>query len=219
MWLSGRRFRNRIGRNGRAYFLYFAISRSIGTMFARMLRWVMTTPFGSAVAPEVKMISAVVSAVMSATRAAPVVAGRGRAFGCCRPQVRQPPHRPCASDRAGVHGVAGEHRPRVDDRGHAQQEVRRRAIVDRHEHDAFEQAPPERDDPFGAVLAPDRDRLPLRDALGAQPGREGARRPRRSARTCRTSCDSRRRRPRTRRGSSRDPRRSRGACAAASREL
>ena len=32
-------------------------------MFARMLRWVMTTPFGSAVAPDVKMISAVSSAV------------------------------------------------------------------------------------------------------------------------------------------------------------
>jgi hypothetical protein len=42
-----------------------AISCSIGTMFARMLRWVMTTPFGSAVAPEVKMISAVVSALIA----------------------------------------------------------------------------------------------------------------------------------------------------------
>ena len=60
MWLSGSRFRNRIGRNGRAYFLYFAISRSIGTMFARMFLCVRTTPLGSAVAPEVKMISAVV---------------------------------------------------------------------------------------------------------------------------------------------------------------
>src|SRR5687767_8818237 len=61
MWLSGSRLRNRIGRNGFAYFLYFAISRSIGTMFARMLRWVMTTPLGSDVAPDVKMISAVSS--------------------------------------------------------------------------------------------------------------------------------------------------------------
>ncbi len=67
MWLSGRRFRNRIGRNGLAYFLYFAISRSIGTMFARMLRCVMTTPLGSAVAPDVKMISAVSSAFASLT--------------------------------------------------------------------------------------------------------------------------------------------------------
>jgi len=59
-------FRNRIGRNGRAYFLYFAISRSIGTMFARMFLCVRTTPFGSAVAPEVKMISAVVVGLTSA---------------------------------------------------------------------------------------------------------------------------------------------------------
>ena len=66
MWLSGSRFRNRIGRNGRVYFLYFAISRSIGTMLARMFLWVRTTPFGSAVAPEVKMISAVVVGSTSA---------------------------------------------------------------------------------------------------------------------------------------------------------
>src|SRR5260221_9023644 len=64
MWLSGRRFRNRMGRNGRVYFLYLAISRSIGTMFARMFLCVRTTPFGSAVAPEVKMISAVVGGTM-----------------------------------------------------------------------------------------------------------------------------------------------------------
>ena len=57
MWLSGSRFRKRIGENGRAYRLYFWISRSIGTMFARMFRCVMMTPFGSAVAPDVKMIS------------------------------------------------------------------------------------------------------------------------------------------------------------------
>ena len=42
---------------------YLAISRSIGTMLARMFRCVSTTPFGSAVAPEVKMISAMSSAV------------------------------------------------------------------------------------------------------------------------------------------------------------
>ena len=47
------------------YFLYFIISRSMGMMFARMFRCVMTTPFGSAVAPDVKMISAVSSAFAS----------------------------------------------------------------------------------------------------------------------------------------------------------
>jgi hypothetical protein len=58
MWLSGSRFRNRIGWKGRMYLRYFAISRSMGTVFARMLRCVIVTPFGSAVAPLVKIISA-----------------------------------------------------------------------------------------------------------------------------------------------------------------
>src|SRR5262245_48044205 len=65
IWLSGSRFRNLSGRNGSVYFLYFAISRSIGTMLARMFLCVRTTPFGSAVAPDVKIISAVVSLPMS----------------------------------------------------------------------------------------------------------------------------------------------------------
>ena len=58
MWLSGRRLRNRSGKNGRPHFRYLATSRSIGTMFASTFRCVTMTPFGSAVAPEVKMISA-----------------------------------------------------------------------------------------------------------------------------------------------------------------
>ena len=64
MWLSGSRLRNRIGANGRLHLRYFSTSRSTGTMFARTLRCVMTTPLGSAVAPEVKMISATSSRVM-----------------------------------------------------------------------------------------------------------------------------------------------------------
>jgi hypothetical protein len=61
MWLSGSRFRNLIGRNGLAYFLYFPISRSIGTTLARMFRCVRTTPLGSDVAPDVKITSAISS--------------------------------------------------------------------------------------------------------------------------------------------------------------
>ena len=72
MWLNGNRLRNRMGENGRAYFRYFTISRSTGTMLARTFRCVMTTPFGSAVAPEVKMISAVSSRVTSARGVWPV---------------------------------------------------------------------------------------------------------------------------------------------------
>ena len=59
MWLSGSRFRKRMGKNGLPYFRYLSTSPSTGTMLARMLRCVMTTPLGSAVAPEVKMISAI----------------------------------------------------------------------------------------------------------------------------------------------------------------
>jgi hypothetical protein len=52
-----------MGEKGRAYVLYFLTSRSTGTMLASTLRWVSTTPFGSAVAPDVKMISTTSSRV------------------------------------------------------------------------------------------------------------------------------------------------------------
>ena len=52
-----------MGKNGRPYFLYFRTSFSTGTMLASTLRWVRTTPFGSAVAPDVKMISTMSSRV------------------------------------------------------------------------------------------------------------------------------------------------------------
>src|SRR5437870_2445746 len=59
MWLSGSRFRKRIGENGPAYLRYFRTSPCTGTILARMLRCVMMTPLGSAVAPDVKIISAI----------------------------------------------------------------------------------------------------------------------------------------------------------------
>ncbi len=58
MWLRGSRFRKRSGKKGRPYRAYFRISRSTGTMLASTFACVMRTPFGSAVAPDVKMISA-----------------------------------------------------------------------------------------------------------------------------------------------------------------
>src|SRR5262245_65562762 len=76
MWLSGSRFRKRIGRNGSVYLRYFAISRSIGTMLARMFLCVRTTPLGSAVAPDVKMISAVVSPLRAEDGGRRTVSGR-----------------------------------------------------------------------------------------------------------------------------------------------
>ena len=56
MWLSGRRLTKRRGWKGRAYLRYLSTSRSTGTTFASTFRWRITTPFGSAVAPDVKMI-------------------------------------------------------------------------------------------------------------------------------------------------------------------
>ena len=47
-----------MGANGPIYFRYFSIPSSIGFRFARILRCVMVTPFGSPVAPEVNRISA-----------------------------------------------------------------------------------------------------------------------------------------------------------------
>ena len=71
MWLRGRRFRNLNGKNGLPHFRCLRISRSTGTMFASTFRCVMTTPFGSAVAPDVKMISATSSRVIGTSGAVP----------------------------------------------------------------------------------------------------------------------------------------------------
>ena len=95
-------------------------------MFARTLRWVMTTPFGSAVAPEVKMISAVSSG------------GDLRCDGVTRrpsldrrSQVSEAPDRPRRLDRRAIDDVADEQRARVDDVGDAREERGRGAVVDR----------------------------------------------------------------------------------------
>ena len=64
-WLSGSRFRNLNGKKGVPHFRYFRISRSTGTMLASTLPWVISTPLGSAVAPDVKMISATSLRAMS----------------------------------------------------------------------------------------------------------------------------------------------------------
>ena len=93
MWLSGSRFRNRIGTKGPIYLRYFSIPSSIGLRFASMLRWVMVTPLGSPVAPEVKRISATSSgaaATKEASAAALVSAprrgqtGHANSDGACR---------------------------------------------------------------------------------------------------------------------------------------
>ena len=64
----------------------------------------------------------------------------------------------------------------VDDVGDAGEEGAGGAVVDRHQDRRVEQAAPERDDPLGPVLGPDRHRVAAADALGGEPRRERARR-------------------------------------------
>ena len=110
----------------------------------------MTTPLGSAVAPEVKMISTTVSRVG--------VTGVGDAG--------EPPDGHGFADRAGrqVDLVPHQHHPRLDDAGDLAQEVGRGSIVDRDHDRAAQHRSPEADDPLRAVLAPDHDLV-----VGADP--------------------------------------------------
>ena len=88
--------RNLNGKNSRPHFRYFSTSRSMGTMFASTLRCVMSTPLGSAVAPDVKMISATSSAPMSTTGGAPsfqAMSCRRHAGTLTCPQWRARPRR------------------------------------------------------------------------------------------------------------------------------
>ena len=71
------------------------------------------------------------------------------------------PDRSCRPDRVAIDRVADEYGARLDDLRHAQEKIGRCAIVDRHQDYPLEQAPPERNDPLGAILCPDRDRVPL----------------------------------------------------------
>ena len=168
MWLSGSRLRNRIGQNGFALLPVLRAPRaSTGTMFASTLRWVITTPFGSAVAPDVKMISATSSRAIVHRRAA-----------CRRPSSRAREAATPGCDRRG-RAIGGTSWPastslRIDDAGDPRQEIRGRAVVDRHDDGADEQAAPEGDDPLGPVFAEEDDLVDPWRCLKRQPCRECA---------------------------------------------
>ena len=136
-------------------------------MFASMLRCVMTTPFGSAVAPDVKMISATSSRVDRRPRAdSPSV--QSSSCELARParrRRRRSAARPRRSSTSRAATIAAD----------AREELGRRAVVDRHDDDAAEQAAPERDDPLGPVLAPEDDLVALAEAGGVQARRKAAR--------------------------------------------
>ena len=74
----------------------------------------MTTPFGSAVAPEVKMISAVSSAVISGDGVTRVRRSIRSDLRSTRLQIGR-----ALSMARMIHGLADEKNPRVDDVGDA----------------------------------------------------------------------------------------------------
>ena len=179
-----------------------ATSRSTGTMFASTLRCVMTTPLGSAVAPDVKMISATSSRVDRA----PAAARRRRQSSSCSRQTGAPVGR-----RHRRHVLADEHQPAPSTmRLTRAEKVGRRAVVDRHDDDAAEQAAPERDDPLrdGSRRRRRPCRPCARPAAASRAAKPRAARPTSCVAECARS-GSRRRRRETRRGRGRGRRRSR----------
>ena len=104
------------------------------------------------------------------------------------------------SARLELHLVAGEEHAALHDAAHAPEEVDRRAVVDRHRHDALQQAAPQRRDPFRPVLGPEQDRVALGEAGARGAGRRRRGRRARPRRTCGRGCGSRCRGRGTRRG-------------------
>ncbi len=107
----------------------------------------MMTPFGSAVAPDVKMISATSSRVRETAGGLP----------SSHPiSWRSQTGAPAVSARAR-HVLADQHEFCRDDEADTREKIGRRTIVDRDDDDAAEQAAPECGDPLGAVLAEEHD--------------------------------------------------------------
>ena len=134
----------------------------------------MMTPFGSAVAPEVKMISATSSRLIGTARRSGRRVRLSRLRASRSRAAATPARRPCP--RTGGTSWPIEHQLRRDDAADAREKVGRRAVVDRHDDDAVEQAAPERDDPLGPVLAEEDDLVALAQAGGVQARGEPARR-------------------------------------------
>ena len=196
-------------------------------MLARMLRWVMTTPLGSAVAPEVKMISTTVSRVAVKASDDTVVAAPAFALsgsGAAGPEAGNAPipaSRHTGTDGAisagrQLHFVADQHRLGLDDARDLAEEIGRGAVVDRHDDDAAQDRAPEGHDPFRPVLAPEDDFVVGADALGGQYAGERAQPPQPRRRRTTRGRGIRRREPETCQISGPDRRRSRGGSRAAS---
>ena len=129
-------------------------SRSTGVMFATMLRWVMTTPFGSPVVPDVKTISATVFA-----------SRRARPGSDTDPAVRESTQRMLRMRHIfdgcryfwHPQAVSEQEAARLSDCRDAGDELRRRCRIDRNHDDARQHTSPERCDPFGSAVTPDQE--------------------------------------------------------------
>ena len=173
MWLSGSRFRKRSGKNGRAplaVLQHLALDRHDvrqdvavrdDDAFRLGGRARREDDLGDVVARD--------------RRPAGGVAGRVQSSSCSF-QTGAP-----ATSRERRDVLADQDQLGADDARDAREEIRRRAVVDRHDDDAAEQAAPERDDPLGPVLAPEDDFV----ALARRRARAGA--PRSRARRAPTS--------------------------------
>ena len=184
MWLSGNRFRKRIGKNGLPYVLYFRTSRSTGMMLARTLRCVRTTPLGSAVAPEVKMISTVSSRVTGTGRKAAASSARKSmsenfqvadsaglhafAEATAGLAIARWSLRATGRQASELHVITDQQQLRVDDACDGAEKFVRRAVVDRHRDRSVQQTSPQRDDPLRAVFAPEDNFVAFHDARALQ---------------------------------------------------
>ena len=132
-------------------------------MLARMLRCEMITPLGSAVAPDVKMISAVSSraTVARGARAVACQSNSDNGHTGVGPAWLWSTSSPVSTRRAFT-------MPR-----HTPQKFGRRAVVDRHGDDPLEPAPPEGGDPFGPVLGPEHHRVTFGQTSGGEPRAKG----------------------------------------------
>ena len=84
--------------------------------------------------------------------------------------------------RAGVPAqrrdvLADQHQPGAHDPRDPRQEIQRGAVVHRHDDDAAQEAAPERDDPLGAVFAPEHDGIAFAESELFQAFGKTARRP------------------------------------------
>ena len=175
MWLSGSRFRNRIGRNGTVYscIRHLALDRDdvgedvlVGEDDALGL--------GGRAGREDDLGGG--GGLDGRGSRGEDRLGFSGSLLLGPEQLGQVPDRTRVSQRRCIDRLANQDRLRVDDAGDLQQEIGRRPVIDRNEHDPFEQRAPERGDPFRAVLAPDGDRLAGSDALVTQPPGKAARR-------------------------------------------